>query len=69
MVNPIFFALVFIGLRGRLVVISLICGAILGPLLHMVSAEWGLLLAGVGGGTLAFMIMRHWNNREAEASK
>ena len=63
MVNPIFFALVFLGMRGRMVVTALIIGAVLGPLLHLLTPEWGLLIAGVGGGTLAFILFRRWEMR------
>ena len=66
MVNPIFFALVFLGMKGRMVVTALVIGAVLGPVLHMITPEWGLLFAGVGGGTLAFVLLRRWERNKAQ---
>ena len=35
-------------------ILALVVGALLGPPLHLVSADWGLLITGVLAGTLAF---------------
>lgn len=53
--NPIYFMLVFVAdakHRGR--ILALAIGALLGPPLHLVSADWGLLITGVVAGSLAF---------------
>ena len=53
--NPIYFMLVFVAdarHRGR--ILALVVGALLGPPLHLVSADWGLLITGLAAGTLAF---------------
>lgn len=53
--NPIYFMLVFVAdarHRGR--VLALAVGAVMGPPLHLVSADWGLLATGVLAGSLAF---------------
>ncbi len=53
--NPIYFMLVFVAdarHRGR--ILALAVGALLGPPLHLVSADWGLLITGVLAGSLAF---------------
>jgi len=53
--NPIYFMLVFVAdakHRGR--ILALAIGALLGPPLHLVSADWGLLITGVLAGSLAF---------------
>ncbi|WP_207478425.1 AzlC family ABC transporter permease [Arenibaculum pallidiluteum] len=57
-VNPVYFMLVFAAdLRERAKVWALGLGAVLGPLLHLADAEWGLLAAGVVAGTAAFLIV------------
>ena len=56
--NPLFFALLFASLEGRATVLALILGAVVGPLLHLVSPDWGLLVTGVVAGTAAFLLSR-----------
>jgi len=57
--NPIYFMLIFVGeLRRRGRAMALCMGAAAGPALHLLSPDWGLLLAGVLAGTLAFAIDR-----------
>jgi hypothetical protein len=34
--------------------LALTCGAIAGPLFHLLTPEWSVIFAGVVGGTLAF---------------
>ena len=53
--NPIYFMLVFVAdarHRGR--ILALVVGALLGPPLHLVSPDWGLLATGVLAGSIAF---------------
>lgn len=53
--NPIYFMLVFVAdARHRARVLALVVGALLGPPLHLVSADWGLLITGVLAGSIAF---------------
>lgn len=53
--NPIYFMLVFVAdARHRARMLALVIGALLGPPLHLVSADWGLLITGVLAGSLAF---------------
>jgi hypothetical protein len=40
--------------RHRARMLALVIGALLGPPLHLVSADWGLLITGVLAGSLAF---------------
>lgn len=54
--NPLFFALLFATLRGRATVLALLLGAVVGPLLHLVSPDWGLLATGLLAGTAAFLL-------------
>jgi predicted branched-subunit amino acid permease len=56
--NPLYFMLLFIGdLARKDRGVALIIGAITGPILHHVSPDWGLLVTGVVGGSIAFMIV------------
>lgn len=55
--NPLYFMLVFIAdLKHRLRAWALVMGALLGPCLHLVSADWGLLATGLIAGTTAYLI-------------
>jgi predicted branched-subunit amino acid permease len=55
--NPLYFMLLFTAdLLRRERGLALVLGAVLGPLFHLVSPDWGLLATGLLGGTLAFMI-------------
>lgn len=53
--NPIYFMLVFVAdARHRARILALVVGALAGPPLHLVSADWGLLATGVLAGSVAF---------------
>jgi predicted branched-subunit amino acid permease len=56
--NPLFFALLFAGTRGRTIITALLIGAILGPIFHLVSPDWGLMATGLVAGTAAFGLSR-----------
>lgn len=57
--NPLYFMLLFAGdLARKERGLALIIGAVMGPLLHLVSPEWGLLVTGIGGGSIAFLIIQ-----------
>ena len=59
--NPIYFILLLGGeVRHRQGVLALLCGAAAGPLMHLLTPQWGLLAAGVLGGTLAYGVDRAW---------
>ena len=63
--NPVFFAILFASMRGRATVLSLVLGAILGPVLHLISPDWGLLATGVLAGTVAFALSSHPRFRDS----
>ncbi len=63
-VNPLFFALLFAGFKGRAVVLALVVGAVFGPLVHLVLPDWGVLVTGVAAGSLAFALSRLLARRE-----
>ena len=55
--NPLYFMLLLSpSLAVRPHALALVFGGVAGPLLHLVSPDWGLLLAGGIGGTLAFLL-------------
>ena len=61
--NPVYFALLFAGVRHRAGVLALLIGAVLGPALHLVWPRWGLPVTGIVAGTLAVMIDRALDRR------
>jgi predicted branched-subunit amino acid permease len=64
--NPLYLVVLLVGdARTALAFAALACGAIAGPLLHVVSPEWGVLLTGLVGGTVAYFVQRAWNTRDA----
>lgn len=54
--NPLYFALLFASFRGRRIIFALLIGAFFGPLFHLVSSDWGILINGLFAGTLAFLL-------------
>jgi predicted branched-subunit amino acid permease len=62
--NPIYFILILGGeVRHRLGILALLGGAAAGPLMQLVTPQWGLLVAGVLGGTVAFGVDRAWRTK------
>ena len=57
MVNPVYFLCMMVGamddIKTRIAILS---GIILGPLFYLFSPEWSILMAGVLGGSLAFLV-------------
>jgi len=57
--NPLYFLLIFAAdLSERSRVLALVSGAVLGPLLHLVSPDWGLMATGFAAGSFAFFLDR-----------
>jgi predicted branched-subunit amino acid permease len=57
--NPVYFIIVLGGdIRSRMMGTALAFGAIAGPLAYLYTPQWSVLVAGVGGGTLAFLLTR-----------
>jgi len=55
---PTYYLLILLGsVRDRATAYALACGAVAGPLAYLVAPEWGVLIAGLGGGTLAFLLL------------
>ena len=62
--NPIYFILLLGGeVRHRQGVVALLAGAIAGPLMQLVTPQWGLLAAGIIGGTIAYGVDRAWRRQ------
>jgi predicted branched-subunit amino acid permease len=58
-VGPLYFLLMLTGeTRTRHGIVALACGAVIGPLVHLASPQWSVMLGGVIGGTLAWLIVR-----------
>ncbi|MEO3434293.1 AzlC family ABC transporter permease [Inquilinus sp. CAU 1745] len=54
--NPIYFMLVLTAdLRDRARLRAMLLGALCGPLFHLISPNWGLLLTGLVAGTIAYL--------------
>lgn len=56
--NPIYFMLLLVGDTQRYRLLAVIIGAVLGPIAHLVSPDFSLLIAGLSAGTIAFIIKR-----------
>ncbi len=57
--NPLYFMLLFLqDLRDRARLYALVSGAALGVPFHLLTPEWGLLFAGLAGGTAAAALAR-----------
>jgi predicted branched-subunit amino acid permease len=64
--NPLYFMLIFaMDLRERSRVLALVAGAVLGPLLHILSPDWSLIVTGFVAGSLAFVLDKAMVRRKA----
>ena len=61
--NPVFFTLVFADARGRAAILAVLAGVVAGPLFHLLSPDWGLLLTGAAAGTGAYLFDRALRGR------
>ena len=56
-INPIYFTCRLIGVMKSIQLnVSIILGAILGPLFYLISPDWCVLIGGFVAGTVAFII-------------
>lgn len=62
--SPMYFLLLMVGspndTRGYL---AIAIGAVAGPMVHLVSPQWSVVVAGFVGGTLAYAANRAWRGR------
>jgi len=59
--NPAYFVFIFSSVRVRNCLIAVVIGAIMGPLLHQITPDWGVPITGVVAGTIAFGLDRMWS--------
>ena len=56
-INPVYFACMMVGaMKSKSINVAIILGAILGPILFLISPEWSILFGGTLAGTIAFFI-------------
>jgi len=56
-INPVYFACMMVGaMKSKSINVAIILGAILGPILFLISPEWSILFGGAIAGTIAFLI-------------
>jgi predicted branched-subunit amino acid permease len=63
MLNPLFFLLSFTEVRARASQLALVFGAISGPIVYSYSPGWSIVICGLAGGSLAFLLeeaLRKW---------
>lgn len=64
--TPVYFLVSLVGdARTRLAAVALACGALAGPLFHLASAQWSVMLTGFVGGTTAYLIQRRMRRSRA----
>ena len=56
--NPIYFVYLFSSVRHRNCILALVIGALLGPAVHLISPDWGLVFCGLTAGTAAYFLDR-----------
>lgn len=55
---PTYYLLILLGsVRDRATAYALACGAAAGPVAFVYAPEWGVLIAGLGGGTIAYLLL------------
>jgi len=55
--NPIYFLCMMVGASKTIqITLSVLLGAVLGPIFYFFSSEWSILLGGIAGGTVAYLI-------------
>lgn len=63
--TPVYFlASIWSSARHPVIYVALAIGLIAGPLFYWLAPEFDILLAGVGGGTLAWLVERNWRKRK-----
>jgi len=56
-VNPVYFLCMMVSVMSNIkIIVSILSGALLGPILYLATPEWSILIAGIVGGSIAFLI-------------
>jgi predicted branched-subunit amino acid permease len=58
-INPLFFLLTFTEVSARANRIAILLGAVMGPVSYLWSPDYSLLIAGLAGGTIAYIFDRY----------
>lgn len=62
--NPVYFVLILSAdVRHRLGALAIISGAVAGPLAHLLTPQWSILLGGFIGGTVAYFLHQWMRSR------
>jgi predicted branched-subunit amino acid permease len=55
---PAYYLLILLGsVRERATAYALACGAVAGPIAFVYAPQWSVLIAGLAGGTLAYLLL------------
>ncbi len=54
--NPMYFIFLFSSIRQRSCILAMMIGAVLGPVFHLISPDWGLPFVGVIAGSAAYLL-------------
>ena len=58
--NPVYFLCMMVGASKTIpITLSVLFGIILGPIIYLFSPEWSILLAGIIGGSIAYLVGEH----------
>ena len=57
-INPAYFIFLFCTNRNRNIIVSILLGAVMGPVFYKLSPEWGLPFCGLVAGTLGYLFYR-----------
>jgi predicted branched-subunit amino acid permease len=70
MLTPVYFiASIWASARQAVVKLAFLIGIVLGPLLALVVPQFDVLIAGIGGGTIAYLVDRHRRHRQSVGGK
>lgn len=63
--TPVYFlASIWSSARHPVIYVALVAGLVTGPVFYWLAPEFDILLAGVGGGTLAWLVEGNWRRRK-----
>ena len=58
-INPAYFIFLFCTNKNRNIIVSILLGAVLGPLFYKISPDWGLPVCGLVAGTIGYWLSRN----------
>jgi predicted branched-subunit amino acid permease len=70
MLTPVYFvSSIWASAKQVVVKLAFVIGVVLGPLMALVSPQFDVLIAGIGGGTIAYLIDRYRRRRKAASQE